>query len=200
MFRFYFIYRILKMFYSHCLVVEFLSNCHRVLKNFSKYQPRKWLSANLPPAQFTSLLYLYFLEVEIIVFPLLCSRLLQKCQLRMRPVAFLPPCTALFLNLSPTDVCGYSWWQLCHTACPVHNFHSTIVCECVLITGQLGQPHVGFSRNVNPSSATLNPHKPIPISASAATSFFTLDQLVRLGQLVLPRWSACIRPRWPLLL
>ena len=136
-----------------------------------------------------------FLEVEFIVFPLLCSRLLQNCQLRMRPVAFLPPCAALFLNHSPTVVCGCSWWQLCHTACPIHNFHSTVVCECVLITGQLIQPH-----NVYPSSATLNPHKPIPISASAATSFFTLDQLVRLGKLVLPRWSACIRPRWPPLL
>ena len=66
------------MFYSHCLVVEFLSNCHRFLKKISKYQPQKWLSANLPPAQFTSLLYLYFLKVENIVFPLHCSRLLQK--------------------------------------------------------------------------------------------------------------------------
>ena len=68
-------------------------------------------------------------------------------------------------------------WQLCHTAWPVHNFHSTVVCECVLITGQLVQPHVGFSRNVYPSSATVNPHKPIPISASAATSFFTWTSL-----------------------
>ena len=135
------------MFYSHCLVVKFLSNCHRVLKNFSKYQPRKWLSANLPPAQFTSLLYLYFLEVEIIVFPLLCSRLLQNCQLRMQPVAFLPPCTALFLNLSPTDVCGCSWWQCGSSATLLARFTISTQLSSVNVSSSLASLY-------NPTSAS----------------------------------------------
>ena len=82
-------------------------------------------------------------------------------------MAILPPCTALFLNISPTDICECSWWHLC----PVHNCFSTVICECNLKTGQLVQPHVGFPHSVCLSSATLNPHKPIPISASVATSF-----------------------------
>ena len=75
-------------------------------------------------------------------------------------------CRPCPLNPSPTNDCGYSCWHLRTPAVPgPHHppFFSTVICECDLNTG--------FSLNVCPSSATPNPHKPIPISASAATSF-----------------------------